>query len=323
MSGKENYNFSDYVNDAQKKVKEFVLERNQLNNKLKNYILNFQSIDSEIYSSLFDARKFYNEMRHEYNIKLKNLKRKKIEYEKLWNRLTKEISTLSKPKLNSNIIVSIDYTKRSIEETERKIEMINTKLEEQLLDIDEENEIIEKLRELERTDQKNNNMLAELKQKQLKNLQSSDYYKIKRRIETLETNLKDIYENLINLSHKRLMTHKKMLELCRKTSEFEKIKKEIVDELIKYRTTADGYNQLLLKLMNQNKKKLFTELSNKPKQKMQLVEINTPKVKAIIEKKKKIKRLERKKLAIALDKQKSGKKLDFYELQLILKHSKK
>ena len=31
---------------------------------------------------------------------------------------------------------------------------------------------------------------------------------------------------------------------------------------------------------------------------------------------------EKKKLAIALDKQKAGKKLDFYELQLILKHSK-
>jgi len=42
------------------------------------------------------------------------------------------------PKLNSNISVSIDYTKRSIEEIEYKINIINKKLEDQILDIDEE-----------------------------------------------------------------------------------------------------------------------------------------------------------------------------------------
>jgi uncharacterized coiled-coil DUF342 family protein len=322
MSGKENFNFSNFVNDAQKKVKEFVLERNQLNSKLKNYIINFQSSDSVIYNSLFDAREFYNERRYNYNIKLEKLKRKKIEYERLWNHLTHKMSNLPKPKAKSNISVSIEYAKQSLEDVEHRINNINTKLEEEILDIDEENEIIEKLRELERNKQNKIKLLVDLERKQTIKLQISDYNKTLRRIETLEKNLKEIYENLNKLNNKRLMAHKKMFGLYRKAREFENIKKEIVNELIKNKTTADGYHQLFLKLMDQNKKLLLDELSNRPKRKVRLREIKTPNVEAIIKKKKKYKRLERKKLAIALDKQKSGKKLDFYELKLILKHSK-
>lgn len=322
MSGKKEYDFSNIINDARKKVKEFVLEREQLNSKIKNYILNLQSIDSEIYNSLFDAREFYNKKRNDCNIKVEHLKRKKIEYERLWNRLTKEIRTLQKPKLNNNISASIDYTKRSIEEIEYQINIMSKKLEEQILDIEEENEITEKLRELERTKPKKINMLVELEQKQATKLQTSAYYKTQRRIETLEKNLKEIYENLIKLSNIRLMTHKKMLDLCRKTREFENIKKKIKIELIENKTTADGYYQLFSKLMDQNKKVLLDVLSKRPKRKLKPREIITPKVGAIIKKRKKDKRLEQKKLANALDKQKSGKKLNFYEYQLILKHSK-
>ncbi|MHA2280760.1 MAG: hypothetical protein ACXAC5_07900 [Promethearchaeota archaeon] len=328
MNSKEDYNFGDYINNAQKKVREFVHERNQLNDKLKNYILNLQSIDSEIYNSIFDAREFYNEKRNTYNIKLRNLKRKKIEYEQLWDRLTKELSTLSKPKLNNDLSISIDSTKQSIEDIEYEINTLNKKLEEQLLDIEEENEIIEKLRELEENKPKEINRLVELEQKQATKFQTSHYYITQTRIETLEKNLKEIYETLIELSNKRLMTHKKMFDLCRKVREFEKIKKEIENELTQNISTADGYNQLFLQLMAQNKKKLLDKLSNspegkvQPRRRVQPREIETPKVKAIIKKKKKYKRLGQKKLAIALDKQKSGKKLDFYELQLILKHSK-
>jgi len=306
MSDKEDNKFSNYINNAQKKVKEFVLERNQLNSKLKNYILSFQSIDSEIYNSLYDAREFYNEKRNDYNIKLKKLKRKKNKYERLWNQLTKEMSTLQKPEVNSNILVSIDYTKRSIEEIEDKINNINKKLEEQILDIDEENEIIEKLRELERNKQSKINILVELEQKQTKKLQNGDYYKIQRRIETHEKNLKEIYETLIKLANKRLMTHKKMLDLYRKAGEFDNIKKRLENELIENKTTADGYYQLFLKLMNQNKKLLLEELS---KSKVSPKFKKKTNVKAIIKKKKKKKRLEKKKKKICLKNKKKRKKL--------------
>ncbi|MFX1302840.1 MAG: hypothetical protein ACFFBV_05520 [Promethearchaeota archaeon] len=322
MSNKEKYDFSNYIENAQKKVKEFVLERDQLNTKLKNYILSLQNIDSQIYYLLFDAREFYNEKRYEYNVKLAKLKSQKTEYERLWNHFTKKLSSLQKPKLNSNIAVSIDYTKRSIEEIENKIEIMNKKLEEQILDIDEENEIIEELRGLEKDKQNKITGLGELEQRQAKKLQNSEYYIIQRKIEPLENNLKEIYENLIKLSDKRLRTHKKMLNLYKKSREFENIKNEIVNELMENKTSAEGYYQLFLKLMDQNKKTLLNKLSNRPKSKIRPWKIETANVKAIIKKKKKYKKLEQKKLAIALDKQKAGKKLDFYELQLILKHSK-
>ncbi|MFX1502537.1 MAG: hypothetical protein ACFFDH_16365, partial [Promethearchaeota archaeon] len=260
--------------------------------------------------------------RYNYNIKLTKLKSQKIEYERLWNHLTNKISTIQKPKLNSNILVSIDYTKRSIEELDNEILIMNKRLEEQILDVGEENEIIEELRELEKNKQIKITKLAELEQRQAKNLQDSEYYKIQERIETLENNLKKVYENLIKLSYKRLMTHRKMLILYRKVREFENIKKEIVNELIENKTMVEEYHQLFLKLMNQNKKMLLNKLSNRPKIKGRPREIKTPNVEAIIKKKKKYKKQEQKKLAIALDKQKAGKKLDFYELQLILKHSK-
>ncbi|MHA1914497.1 MAG: hypothetical protein ACW97V_09065, partial [Promethearchaeota archaeon] len=205
MSGREEYNFNDFINNAQKKAKELVLERNQLNSKLKNFILNLQSIDSEIFISLFNAREFYYEKRYEINEKLENLKRKKIEREDLWNRLTKEMSTLPKPK--SFQPVSIDSTKHSIEEIENKINIINNTLEEEILEINEENEIIENLRELEDKRQKEINRLVELEKQQVKKLQNNDYYKTQRRIKTFQKELEEIYENLINLSYERLMTH--------------------------------------------------------------------------------------------------------------------
>ena len=77
MNGKEEYNFDNYLQEAYKKVKEFVEEKEQLNSKLKNYIITFQSFDSEINNTLIDAREFYAKQRYEYNTKLVKLKRKR------------------------------------------------------------------------------------------------------------------------------------------------------------------------------------------------------------------------------------------------------
>jgi len=322
MSGKEEYNFEGYLKEAQKKVKEFVLEREQLNLKLKDYILSFQSYDSEIYNSFLDARDFYTEKRYKYSQKLEELKRKKTEYERLWSSLTEKLKTLPKLEMNSNISTSIQYTKRSIEDIEGKIMKLTNILEEQILDIDEENEITEKLRELEGNKEKKMNILTGLEQKQVLKLQSSNYYLTQKKKEAIEKDLAEIYENLIILSNKRLLTHKKMFELYRKVKEFENIKREIENQLIENKTNADEYHLLFSKLLNLNKKVLLEELANKEKIKIRPRKIPASNIKAIIKKKRKIKKHEQKKLAIALDKQKAGKKLDFYELQLILKHSK-
>lgn len=120
-----------------------------------------------------------------------------------------------------------------------------------------------------------------------------------------------------------------MLGLYKNAREFENIKQEIVEELKESRSNADEYHQLFLKLMDQNKKVLLANLSSRSKRKVQPKTMTPPKViltpkeKAIIKKKKKFKRHEQRKLEIAIEKQRSGRRLDFYELQLIMKHSKK
>ena len=323
MKEKEGYSFDNYLKEAQKRVKEFVLEKEQLNSKLKNDIITFQSFDSEICNTLLDAREFYSKKRYDYNLKLAQLKRKRIEYERLWSDLVKKIENFPKPQLNENSLVLINYTKKALEDIENKLTLLNQKLEEQILDINEEAEIIELLRKLETEKQLKIKNLADIEQKQLKKLQSSDYYNTQIKIKNLEDDLTDIYEDLMKFLNKRLMSHKKTLDLYKKAKEFEKIKKKIENELIENKTSAEGFHQLFLKLMSLNKKVLLDELPNKLTSRVRPMERKIPDVKAIIKKKKKYKRLEQKKLEIALEKQKSGKKLDFYEYQLILKHSKK
>ncbi|MFW9818957.1 MAG: hypothetical protein ACFFE5_05055 [Candidatus Thorarchaeota archaeon] len=323
MSGKEDYNFDEYISDVQKKVRQFEQEREQLNSKLRNYIILFQSIDSEIKKTIYDAREYYSNKRYDYSIKIAKLRREKVENERRWNFLTNRIKTLQKPELNSNITTSIEYSKRSLENIENNLTIMNEKIEAQILDIDEENELIEKIRELETNKQKTIKILADLKQKQLKNIRNSYYYKTHVEIKDVEKILREVYEKLIKLSNKRHLTHSKTLNLYKKAKEFEVIKRNIEMDLIENKNFADEFYQLFVKLMDLNKKLLLDELSNKPKIKIRPMEIKTPPIFAPNKKNKSYKRLEQKKLAIALHKQKTGKKLDFYEYQLILKYKKK
>ncbi|MFX1389815.1 MAG: hypothetical protein ACFE9Z_07130 [Promethearchaeota archaeon] len=322
MSNKKDYNISEYINKAKKEVKEFILERDEFNIKLKNLILSFQSFDSEIYKLLYEAREFYTNKRRKYNNKLTNLKRKKNEYERLRDSIKNQLQVITKPKLNGNLSISIDYTKRSLEVIEDKIRYLTMKLENQILDIDEENRIIEEIISLESNKKEKVSVLADLEKKQIINLQVSNYYIKKKKKDALEKDLKGIYENLIILTNKRLMTHKKLLEKYREVREFDNIKKKVEIELRNDNGNASQFLILFLKLLNLNKKKLLEEFSIREKSKKQPIKVLKSDIKHIIKKKRNLKKLEQKKLAIALNKQKLGKKLDFYELQLILKYSK-
>ncbi|MFX1281025.1 MAG: hypothetical protein ACFFA3_16870 [Promethearchaeota archaeon] len=323
MNEKEEFNIDNYLQDANKKVKELELEKEQLNSKIKNFIISFQSFDSEINNSFIDAREFYSKKRDEYNSKLAELKRKRYEYERHWSDLTKKIENFPKPQLNENSLVLMDYTKKALEDIGNQLRVMNQKLEEQILGIDEENEIIEKIRKFESEKKEKMNNLAVLEKKQLIEIQRSDYYNTQKQIQKIENDLTYIYDDLLKFLNKRLMTHKKTLNLYKKAKKFEQIKKEIEEELIENKTTAEGYHQLFLKLMNLNQKVLLDELPNKLTSRARPKEIKRPDVRAILKRKKKYKKLEQKKLQVALEKQKAGKKLDFYEYQLILKHSKR
>jgi len=285
MSRKEKYDFKNHIKNIKKIVKEFVFEKDQYTSKLKNYILRLQNINSELYNLIFDARAFYFEKRQNYNIKLAKLKSQKSEYEQSLKHLIKKIDTLQRPNLNSNNSVPIDFIIKTIEDIEYKINIIKKKIKEQILNIEEENELIERLREFE--DKKNEKVkaLAKLEEKQAKIIMSSDYYKNQKRIETLEMNLKEIYENMTKLLKKRLITHRKMFDLYRNINEFENIKTKIANELIENKIIAADCQKLFLKLINKGKEILLDRLFNKPKKMIKPNKINTRIVKGTIKEK--------------------------------------
>ena len=316
-------NFSQYFNKWQKNLINIALKRNLVNKELEKYIKSFQTIDSEIYKALFTAKEYYNKKHRYYNQKIERLKQKEIEFKQLLDYVNREKRSLTEPKVKDEMSTSIRYIKQSIKEIDDKINNLSNQIEELTLDVDEESNIIEDIKNLDRDKKINLRHLRKLEQDLLSEMQHNAYFKTVRTIEILEINLKEMPRNLNKWSKKRVKIHRKMLDLCRKAKVFENIKKQIESELLGAKHATDRYLQLYSELKNRNKKKLIEEqlrfFRNKAKAKEKRV-INT---KYIIKKKRLKKKFKNEKLEIALEKQKSGKKLDFYEFKLILDNSKK
>lgn len=323
MNSEEFGNFEHHLDDLRKEIKDIMRKRNQLNNKIKKSISSFQSIESEIYKSLFKAKEFYNKKKYLCNKKINQLRHKAMEAEMFLDYHIKVKELLKKPKLNERIPVLMNAINYSIKDIEYKIDNLTRKIKFQILDIDEENNTIEKISTLEKKKQKKTKLLSEIEQKLSEELFSSDYYKTNKKIELLEINLNEIYKNLNKWSNKRRNNHIKMLALYRKARDLGNYTVKMEKNLRENKQVADQYYQTFLDLMSENKKPLLKRLYQKPKEKPQERQIITPRLESIIEKKKQYKKFLKEKLAIALDKQKSGKKMNFYELKLILDHSKK
>ena len=316
-------NFSKYINNWQKNIINFTLKRNLADKELENYIKSFQTIDSEIFKALFTAREYYNKKHRYYNQKIKRLKQMEIEFKQHLDYVYREKKNLTELKVKDEISTSIRYIKQSLVEIEYKINNLSNQIEELTLDVDEENNIIEDIKNLDRDKQINLRHLKKLEQDLFREMQVNTYYKTKRTIEILEVNLKVIPRNLNKWSKKNIKIHRKMLDLCRKANVFENVKKQIKNELLGAKQASDRYLQLYSELRNQSKNKLIEEQLSFFKSKAKAQEQRVITTKYIIKKKRKEKKFRNKKLEIALEKQKSGKKLDFYELKLILDHSKK
>ena len=316
-------NFSHYFNKWQKNIINFALKRNMVNKELEKYIKSFQIIDSEIYKALFTAKEYYNKKHHYYNQKIKKLKQKEIEFKQFLEYVNREKRSLTEPKVKDEISTSIRYIEHSIKEIDNKINNLSNQIEELTLDVDEEDNIIEDIKNLDRDKKINLRHLRKLEQDLLREIQHNTYFKTVRTIEVLEINLKEIPRNLNKWSKKKVKIHRKMLDLCRKAKVFENIKKQIENELLGAKQATDRYLQLYSELKNQNEKKLIEEQLRPFKNRAEAKEKRRIKAKYIIKKKRLKKKFRNEKLEIALEKQKSGKKLDFYELKLILDHSKK
>jgi hypothetical protein len=322
MSNHKFDNFSQYFHNWQKNVINFGLKRNLTNKELENYIKSFPNIDSEIVKSLFAAKEYYAKKRSYYKKKIKTLKQKDIEYTKLLEYVYKERKKVSEPKIKDETITSINHIKTSIKEIEFKILNLNNRIEEQILDLDEENYIIEELQNLDREKQINLTHLKKLEGNLSHELRTNRFYKTVRTIKILEVNVRNIDKNLKKWSNRRVNTHKQILSLYRKARNFENIKKQIENELLRTKQTTDKNLQLFYRLKDKSQKQAFQEQVRMYKSKRKEEELHRLKTKYIIKKKKTQKKYVKEKLAIALEKEKSGKKLDFYELKLILEHKK-
>jgi len=323
MSGKKYNNFGHFITDAQKEIKELEHKRNQLNNKIKRYIKSFQMAEYEIYKSLVNTKKNYNKKRYYSIKKIRKLRRKVIEYEDIMDFLITERNKLKKPDLNRNLLNLIKCLNNSIKEIKYRINGFNNKIENQILRIEEEIYIVEKISKLEKKKQKRVKLLSELRKINITELQSTDYYEADSRIKRFEMLLKEINRDLIKWSNKRKNYHKEMLDLYREAKEFRNFKKEMENKLKENKDAAEHYYQHYLEIMNQNERDIKNKIWLKPKAKPQRREIITPRLESIITRKKLFKQFKNERLAIALEKQKLGKKLDFYEFKLILEQSKK
>ncbi|MFX1477951.1 MAG: hypothetical protein ACFFCI_07445 [Promethearchaeota archaeon] len=323
MNGKKYENWFNYFNNLQYEIQGLVDSKKELNNALMNFINEYQVTETKIYTVLFNALIFYKRRRDSYNHQITKLRKKQIKYQGQLKSLLKKKKNLTEPKLDKNIPISIESKKDYIKEIEAKLYNLNKTIEIRVLEIEEESEIVEKLRRLEKSKQANIQRIIELEQKQIQEIENSDYYKTHRKIENTEMRLTDVNIALNKYAFKRLNSYKKVLFLYRKAREFEKIKMKLESELLENKNVADDSYELVLKLSNQNHINLFKELYNQSKTKTSLKALIPKKKRVKVEKKKAYTKLKKEKLAIALEKQKAGKKLNFYELKLILENSKK
>jgi len=199
----------------------------------------------------------------------------------------------------------------SIKQIDRKIENLERRIETDSLDITEENEIVDKIKEL-----------AEKKNEQLVAQQNDGSYKIERKIEIVKINLNKIYEQLNKWSNKSQKNHSKMQELYQKANDLKDQKKQMEEELIENKKAADRYHFQFLDAMSQKKRLDKGRRPYKPKGKRGGKRPPKSGYRPPSKDKELLEKIKQDKLATALEKQKAGKKLNLFEARLILEQGK-
>jgi uncharacterized coiled-coil DUF342 family protein len=283
--------------ELQLQIEEFREKRDDLNKKTKDFITKLQTIDIEIDKDLNTAKQDYKKKRDYWNDKVKKLKDKKNEYKEILDKFLEEkknILVKSKKGGDTKNYVSVRQIDKKIDNLERRIEI-------EKLDIIEENAMVDQIRDL-----------AVIKQDFLAEQQNSDLFKIERKIQVVKINLSKIYEQLNKWSNKSQDYHAKMLEIYQTVNELKEEKKVLEENLIENKKAADTYHEKFLRVMNKKKKESKGNQSNYPSKKPR-----RPK-KQFSPRNNELEKLKQDKLAVALEKQKAGRKLNLYEARLIL-----
>ncbi|MFX1258185.1 MAG: hypothetical protein ACFFAN_10020 [Promethearchaeota archaeon] len=315
MSGEKYNNFLNSLTLLQKKIDIFKQKKKELNNYIKDYITNFQRIESEFNNSFSIDKEFYEKKLNYYNKKIKKLRIKKYELKHHLKNLLNDKKHLQEPKYDEKDLKFIKSINLSIKNIDLKIEDLEKIIRTKNLDIAEEFNIVEEIRELETKKKEHLEELTKKEQEQIFAFQNNEYYINQGKIERVQINLKEINKYLKDWSIKKHNIFIKMSDLYNKANKLEESKKKMENELIETKKLADLYHLNFLKTLN-HKMNIFKKKSRHTK-------VQEPLTRKIIEKKKMIKKLKQEKLAIALEKQKAGKRLDINEFKLILKESGK
>ena len=324
MKYKDFDNFSHYFDKWSKELINFGVQRDLLDKQFDSMVNNLLNIESQIYKSLIDARSFFNEKRQFYAKKVRLLKYNLSEYHKFLEYFTTEVKGLPEPTKPKEIITSIERNMASIKKIDQKIDSLKEKLMEETLNIDQENNVLEDLNVLEPQKQTKIDNVIKLEQALKNELRNNIYFRTHRSIEILQVSLIQIKNSLEKWTKKRTICHKIMLSLYRKAKVFENITLQMENELYYNRDSAYKNYQLFNDLITQNRIKIVKELSiylKKQKKPEKVKPKQKPIDKELIKRKKTRKKFVKKKLTQALAKKKAGKRLDFYELKLILDHS--
>ena len=287
--------------ELQLQIEEFRQKRDDLNKKTKDFINKLQTIDTEIDNQLNLAKQDYKKKRDYWNNKVKKLKDKKNEYKEILDKFLdekKKIIQKSKKGRDTKNYISVRQIEKKIDNLEKRIEIEN-------LDILEENAMIDQIRDL-----------AKIKLDFLAEQQNSDSFKIERKIQIVKINLNKIYEQLNKWSTKSQDYHAKMLEIYQTVNKLREEKKVLEENLIENKKAADAYHEKFLRVMNKRKKESKGRQSNYSSKKPRLSK------RPFTHRNYELEKLKQKKLAVALEKQKAGRKLDLYEARLILENSR-
>jgi len=287
--------------ELQLQIEEFRQKRDDLNKKTKGYITQLQEIDVKIEKHLNLAKQDYKKKRDYWNNKVKKLKDKKIEYKNILDKFIEERRNILKESRKGK------GTKKyvSIKQIDKKIENLELRISIENLSLMEENAMVDKIRDL-----------AVIKQDFLAEQQNSDFFKIERKIQIVKINLNKIYEQLNKWSTKSQDYHAKMHDVYQSVNELREKKKTLEEELIENKKAADAYHEKFLRVMSKRKKeskgKRPSYASKKSKAPKRYNKVRNEE----------LEKLKQAKLAAALEKQKSGRKLNLYEARLILERSK-
>jgi len=323
MKIKEVDEIANLMMKLRENINEFHFSQDQIQKNLERLINFLEKSEKEIYTAFFKAKLAYKKKNQYSSRKIQKYREQKKVGHQLLDDLVKEKANLSKPKLEPNLLRTIEDLRSSIQEINYKIRAFDKQIQDTNLEISEENSIIETIEKLHKEKDLKSKRLMQLEQTTTKKLENSEYHTIQNLIEILGERINDIDANLVQFLYNRRSNHKDFLNLYRSIKNYEVVKLNFERNFDLQINFFKHYRNTFNLIRDYDKQKLLNEIySTKPPKKHPKKKLSK-KVRLIIKKKKLLKKLKDEKLKEALKKKKSGEKLDFYELKLIMDQLKK